>query len=58
MRRVLDAIQGNERRYAHPVLGPLTAAQMLELGQTHVAYHARQIEALQRNMLFPQRAQD
>jgi len=56
MRRVLDTPPGDETRYSHPVLGPLTAAQMLELGQTHTAYHTRQIEALQRNLVFPRRA--
>ena len=33
MRRALDTLQGDEPRYSHPVLGPLTAAQMLELGR-------------------------
>jgi len=53
MRRVLDTLAGDEPRYSHPVLGPLTAAQMLELGETHTAYHTRQIEALQRDPGFP-----
>lgn len=53
MRRALDTLPGDEPRYAHPVLGPLTAAQMLELEQTHIAYHTRQIEALQRDPAFP-----
>jgi hypothetical protein len=57
MRRVLDTLPGDETRYSHPVLGPLTAAQMLELGQTHTAYHTRQIEALQRDPAFPRRAE-
>lgn len=54
MRRVLDTLPGDEPRYSHPVLGPLTAAQMLELEETHTAYHTRQIEALQRSPGFPQ----
>ena len=53
MRQVLETLQGDERRYFHPVLGPLTARQMLELGETHTAYHTRQMEALQREAAFP-----
>jgi len=53
MRRILDTLQSDEPRYFHPVLGPLTAGQMLELAQTHVAYHTRQMEALQRGAAFP-----
>ena len=54
MRRVLETLQGNERRYWHPVLGPLTAKQMLDLAQVHTAYHIRQIKARQRDSAFPQ----
>lgn len=57
MRRALDTLPEDEPRYSHPVLGPLTAAQMLELGQTHTAYHTRQIEALQRDPAFPRGAE-
>ncbi len=57
MRRALDTLAGNEPRYSHPVLGPLTAAQMLELSETHTAYHARQMEALQRDPAFPHGAE-
>ena len=53
MRGALDIQRGGDVRYSHPVLGPLTAAQMLELGQTHTAYHTRQIEALRRDPSFP-----
>ena len=53
MRCVLDTLQGSERRYWHPVLGSLTAAQMLELGEVHTGYHTRQLEALQHNPAFP-----
>ncbi len=54
MRRVLETLQGgHERRYSHPVLGPLTAVQMLDLGQAHMAYHTRQMEALRRGPSFP-----
>lgn len=53
MRRVLEILLGDERRYSHPVLGPLTAGQMLELEETHTAYHTRQMEALRCNPAFP-----
>ena len=53
MRGVLETLQGDEPRYSHPVLGPLTAVQMLELGETHTAYHTRQSERLQREVTFP-----
>ena len=53
MGRVLDTLRGDEPRYAHPVLGPLTAPQMLELAQAHVAYHARQIAGRRRARAFP-----
>ncbi len=52
-RRVLEAMQSDERRYGHPVLGPLSASQMLDLSQVHTAYHARQIEKLQSSAMFP-----
>ena len=55
MRRVLEAIREDEIRYSHPVLGPLTAAQMLELAEVHTAYHTRQLETLRRNKQFPRR---
>lgn len=54
MRLALDPLRGDEPRYSHPVLGPLTAGQMLELGRAHTAYHARQIEKLRRDPAFPQ----
>ena len=57
MRRALDTMQNNENRYAHPVLGTLDAAQMLELSEVHTGYHTRQIETLQRNSDFPRAAQ-
>ena len=53
MRRVLDSLQRDEARYSHPVLGPLNAAQMLDLARAHTAYHARQMEALQHEAAFP-----
>jgi hypothetical protein len=43
----------SETRYFHPILGRLSAMQMLELSETHTAYHTRQIESLQRNATFP-----
>ncbi|MES2460685.1 MAG: DinB family protein [Armatimonadota bacterium] len=46
LNRFLSTLQGSETRYSHPVLGPLTVTQMLELAQTHTAYHTRQMEAL------------
>lgn len=33
--------------FAHPIIGPLTSKQLLELGKAHTAYHRRQLEALQ-----------
>jgi len=57
MRRVLDSMQRDEARYSHPVLGPLTAAQMLDLARVHTAYHARQMEALQGGAEFPNRGE-
>lgn len=50
LRRDLETTPQNEPRYSHPVLGPLTAGQMLELAQAHTAYHARQIKATQQKM--------
>jgi len=55
MRLALDALTGDEARYSHPVLGPLSGAQMLELSETHTAYHRRQAEALRRDPAFPRR---
>ena len=52
MARDLDTLRGDEAPYSHPVLGPLTALQMLELEQAHVAYHARQIKALRLQSAF------
>lgn len=49
----LDALSWDAAPYPHPVLGPLTAGQMLTLGQTHTAYHTRQMESLQRDPAFP-----
>ena len=40
-------------RYAHPILGPLTAAQMLDLGLAHTAYHISQIVRMQQHPNFP-----
>lgn len=56
-RRVLDSLQRDEARYSHPVLGPLTAAEMLKLARAHTAYHARQMEALQVGAAFPREAE-
>ncbi len=55
MRRVLDTLRPSETRYAHPVLGPLTATQMLELEQAHTAYHMRQKDKVQSLAGFPRR---
>ena len=54
MGRVLQTLSDGSRRHFHPVLGPLTAGQMLELGRTHTDYHLRQMGALQRDGAFPQ----
>lgn len=56
MRRVLASLQRDEVRYSHPVLGPLTATQMLDLARAHTAYHARQMETLQHEAVFPRKA--
>lgn len=53
MCRVLNSMQRDEARYSHPVLGPLTAAQMLDLARVHTAYHARQMGTLQGDAGFP-----
>ncbi len=44
MRRALEVFPGGEPRWSHPVLGPLTALQMLTLSEVHTAYHTRQME--------------
>ncbi len=56
MEHDLSMLYGDESRYSHPVLGSLSAAQMLELGCVHTAYHVRQMEALQRDPAFPTRS--
>lgn len=48
LRRNLETMPPNDLHYSHPVLGPLTAGQMLELAQVHTAYHARRMAALRR----------
>lgn len=53
MKSVLDTLRGDETRWSHPVLGPLTATQMLDLEHAHNAYHGRQIKALQSQAAFP-----
>ena len=35
-----------ERPFAHPVIGPISPRQVLELGRAHMAYHRRQIDVL------------
>lgn len=54
-RRVLETLRPDDKRYSHPVLGPLNAAQMLDLNFTHTAYHTRQMETLRHSQLFPRR---
>lgn len=46
MRRALGAFGADDDAYAHPILGPLTAAQMLSLAQVHTDYHTRQVKRL------------
>jgi hypothetical protein len=53
LRQALETMPWEARRFWHPVAGPLTAAQMLELGETHTAYHIRQIAARRREAGFP-----
>ncbi len=50
LRRNLETMPPDERHYSHPVLGPLTAGQMLELARVHTSYHARQIKARRQSM--------
>ncbi len=51
MRRALETMQQSDQRYSHPVLGPLTAGQMLKLEQVHTVYHWRQIQTMQQEMV-------
>lgn len=53
MGRVLDTLRRDETRYSHPVLGPLTATQMLDLEQAHTDHHTRQMQVLQGSAAFP-----
>jgi hypothetical protein len=53
MRADMESLRDDGRRWFHPVLGPLTITQVLELGQTHTAYHMRQMAALRRDPAFP-----
>ncbi len=46
MRWVLEALGAGDDAYAHAILGPLTASQMLSLAQVHTEYHTRQIDRL------------
>ena len=46
MRAVLETAKGSETRWSHPVLGPLTALQMLTLEEAHTAYHTRQMDTV------------
>ena len=53
MRAGLEGLAEGEPRYAHPILGPLDALQMLDLSEAHTAYHARQAAALRLLPAFP-----
>jgi hypothetical protein len=53
MQGFLHTLAEDETRYLHPVLGPLTATQMLELNETHAGYHWRQMNALLQRNAFP-----
>lgn len=44
MREALEVADGDKPGWSHPVLGPLTASQMLTLAEVHTAYHARQMD--------------
>ena len=46
LRGTLEAAQLDKPGWSHPVLGPLTALQVLTLAEVHTAYHARQMERL------------
>lgn len=51
--RDLEVLGDSLGNYSFPVLGSLTALQMLVLGQAHTAYHARKIEKIIRAPAFP-----
>ena len=46
MREALEAARLDKPGWSHPILGPLTALQVLTLAEVHTAYHARQMERL------------
>ena len=46
MREALKEVQLDKPGWSHPVLGPLTALQVLTLAEVHTAYHARQMARL------------
>lgn len=50
MHTALEAARGNKPGWSHPVLGPLTALQVLTLPEVHTAYHTRQMERLLNNI--------
>ena len=52
-RRVLEGVAPGQTPYSHPVVGPLTAVQMLDLEEAHTKYHMRQMERLMRLPGFP-----
>ncbi len=43
LKGVLETV-GTETRWFHPIVGPLTALQLLTLAEVHTAYHMRQME--------------
>lgn len=53
MGRVLNTVRADQPRYLHPILGLLTAGQMLAMELAQTAYHARRITARQTESLFP-----
>ena len=53
IRRFIEPLNGDEKKYTHPAMGPLTILQTLELGRVHTGYHARQIERLRKRSGFP-----
>lgn len=53
MRTALETVPPDVAQFFHPVIGPLTGHQMLDLSQTHTAYHTRQMQALMDTPAFP-----
>ncbi len=53
IRNFIEPLNGDEKKYTHPAMGPITILQTFELGRVHTAYHTRQIERLRNRSGFP-----